>query len=154
VLRRLLGTEFVNATWAAIEPVPGEVRVTATRGRVTAGILVSMSGPPTRNTARLIGERGTAHVDFFHGFATFEAPDVSRMRKIARPFDLASRTLVNAGTDFVRRAIGGEPAYPGLRELTVAFYAAARGTRQTPIDDRETIDVSSVAQRISTLTHS
>jgi hypothetical protein len=151
VLRRIMGPAFASIEWNAVETAPGELRVTAAAAKMSVSILISMSGRPTRNTARLIGERGTAHLDFFHGFATFESPDVSRGHKIARPFTLGAKTLANAAANLAARALRREPAYPGLRELVSAFYAAARASTSPPITVEETTDAASAAERIAAL---
>ena len=149
VLRRLAGPSFASIQWNVVAPAPGELRVTAVSAKTSVSILISTSGRPTRNTARFIGERGTVHLDFFHGFATFESPEVSRGRKIARPFTLGAKTFANAATNLAVRTIRREPAYPGLRELVGAFYAAARTGTAPPITADETLDVVAAAERIA-----
>ncbi|HKS05495.1 MAG TPA: Gfo/Idh/MocA family oxidoreductase [Gemmatimonadaceae bacterium] len=148
VLRRVHGPSFSAIQWSAVEPAQGELRVTAAADGSSISILISMSGRPTQNTARLIGEHGTVHLDFFHGFATFESPDVSRAHKIARPFTLGAKTLANAATNLATRALQREPAYPGLRELVSAFYSAARANTAPPISAEEAIDVAVAVEKI------
>lgn len=151
LMRRLTGVSLDSARWQVMTSAAGEVRVGAVIGDVTVGILISASGRPTRNTARLVGANGTLHVDLFHGFATLESSHVSRARKITQPFTASAATMASAAANLARRAIRGEPAYPGLRELVSAFHAAARAGAESPIPADETIDVAEASERLAVL---
>ncbi len=151
LLRRVLAMSLPDAEWHVMTPMPGEVRITGSVGQTSFGMLVSAAGRPTRNTARFVGERGTMHIDLFHGFATFEPPDVSRARKIARPFALSAKTLATATANLASRMISREPAYPGLRELVAAFYDAIASGAGSPITPAETKDVAVAADRIAAM---
>lgn len=142
LLRRFMPGPLHELEWRVWRPAPGEFRASALSGDTTVGLLVSMAGRPTRNTLRLVGTAGTAHVDLFHGFATLEPGGVSRVRKIARPFAHAAATMVVAATNLGARAIRREPAYPGLRELVGEFYRAVREGGPPPIDADEVRDVA------------
>ncbi len=149
LLRAVAADHFPAFVWSAISPVPGEIRVTGAGDDVTASILVSMSGRPTRNTLHLIGEGGSIHLDLFHGFAVIETPTVSRWRKITHPLRLPTKTLTRAIWNLQKRAVRREPAYPGLRELVSRFYAAARTGSPAPISASETLDVAAACDAIA-----
>lgn len=151
VLQRFLAGSLDAAKWHATSPVAGEVRIAGECGQVTIGILVSAGGRPTRNTARLIGERGTMHLDFFHGFSAFERPSVSRIRKAARPFALSVGMFASAASNLVRRASAGEPAYPGLRDLVREFYGAVDRGEGSPISPDDVRDLSRATELLSGL---
>jgi predicted dehydrogenase len=142
LMARLLAVRVAQADWQVQHPAAGEIRAMAKLGNTSLSILISMGGRPTANALRLIGARGTAHVDLFHGFAVLERGEVSRARKIAHPFAFAGGTLVSATTNLVARAVRGEPAYPGLRELVRRFYLAAQGKGEPPIRKEEILDVA------------
>lgn len=142
LIARLLQERIAKAEWHAEQSVAGELRATAHLGGVTLAILISMAGRPTANALRLIGARGTIHVDLFHGFAVVERGEVSRARKIARPFSLASGTILSATANLLARAARGEPAYPGLRELVRRFYLAVQMSGEPPIPADEILDVA------------
>ena len=76
---------------------------------------------------------------------------MSRMRKIARPFTLASANLAGATANLARRALRREQAYPGLRELIRRFYAAGTGIEADPIPPEETIAVTRAVDRVTSL---
>lgn len=146
--RRLLGASFADAEWTVSGREAGELRCAGVIGGTTIGVLISMSGRPTRNTLRVLGTHGTVHVDLFHGFAVREPPSVSRIRKISRPFGVAASSLAAASRNLVMRSLRREPAYPGLRELISRFYSAVDGSGANPIATEETVSVARARDRI------
>jgi predicted dehydrogenase len=138
----LLDVSLADAAWETRRMVPGELVATGAVSSTTLSILISMAGRPTTNSLRVIGARGTAHADQFHGFATIESGDVSRARKILHPFKLAGATLVDAFDNLARRAITRDSAYPGLRELVTAFHAAVRGEALPPFPAARVLDIA------------
>jgi predicted dehydrogenase len=115
---------LAEGRWAGERSAPGEWRVNGVAGGAGIQIVISMGGRPTVNELRLVGERGTVHVDLFHGYAVTEPGTVSRTRKILRPLDLAARQGLRASTNLVARAVRGEAAYPGLNALVRHFHRA------------------------------
>jgi hypothetical protein len=67
---------------------------------------------------------------------------VSRRRKLIQPFTYAAMLAAQASTNLIRRAYRGERAYPGLRSLVAAFYAAVAGGGSCPIAASETLSVA------------
>jgi hypothetical protein len=147
IVRDLLAAPPTEIDWRIESPGPGEFRAQGRAGASTVSVLVSLSARPTESSLVLRGEGGTAHVDFFHGFAFAESGRVSRGRKIARPFDQALRRAGAAGGNLTRRALRREPAYPGLRTLVREFYDAVRAGKEVPIAPVATIDVAAARDR-------
>ncbi|HEX6249898.1 MAG TPA: Gfo/Idh/MocA family oxidoreductase [Gemmatimonadaceae bacterium] len=140
-----------DVEWVAVDPGPGELRLLGESGRATISIVVSMSGRPTRSDATLICTSGTVHLNLFHGYAVIERGAPSRMQKIFRPFGLTTSTLAAASLNLGRRAVSGESAYPGLRELVSRFYQAARGGGPPPITAAEALSVARARDRVTAL---
>lgn len=134
--------------WSVIRTGPGELRVTGCGDAVTAAALVSLSGRPTRNELEWIGTDGTAYLDLYHGFATFDRGATGRRGKLVRPFRRGSAALTAAGGQLANRILRWEPAYPGLRELVQRFYRAVRNGGHSPISSDEVIAVSEVWERL------
>lgn len=128
--------------WAVRRSAAGEWRLTTAANGVSVSLLVSMSGRPTVNALRLIADRGTAHLDLFHGYAVVEPAAVSRLHKIAHPLALATATTVAAAGNLAVRIARREPAYPGLRPLVDAFYLAAANGGTAPIAADECLRIS------------
>jgi predicted dehydrogenase len=138
----LLARPMAGLEWHVERPRPGELRAAATAGGTSIAAVVSTRGRPTVNALRVIGERGSATVDLFHGFAVVHGGHVSRGRKIAQPFAAAAATLGAASANLAWRARRREPAYPGLRELVRAFHLAAQGFGPPPIPGADAVDVA------------
>jgi predicted dehydrogenase len=128
---------FREEGWVVTRPAPGELRAVVNARDICFSILISMNSRPTVSALRLLGTRGTAHIDLFHGFCLIESGAVSKLRKIAHPFDLAVRTLVAAGSNLTVRAWERESAYPGLQQLIRGFYGAITNGQPAPLRREE-----------------
>jgi predicted dehydrogenase len=149
LLVRLLPRPVVDSmTWMSAALAGGEIRALGCGQTTTVDILVSMAGRPTRNIMTVTCERGSAHLDLFHGFMTIERGNVSRLTKAARPFALAVRTFASATANLGARAWRREPAYPGLRELIRRYHAAIERGTALPIPAVETLMVAEIRDRI------
>jgi predicted dehydrogenase len=149
VIHRLLAADVDELAWRAAIPRPGELQAIAAAAQGTSvSVRVSMSGRPTCSELRIVGERGTVHVDFFHGFALAESGAVSRGRKVARPFVLGGTMVSAAAANLSRRTLRSEPAYPGLRALIGALYAFVRADGSPPITHAESLAVARARERV------
>lgn len=128
--------------WLATRPAPGELRALATCRGATFEIVISTRGRPTRAAFDLLGTRGSAHADLFHGFAVMERGAATRSRKLVRPFGLAGATFGRAAGNLAVRSAIREAAYPGLRELIRRTYAAIAAGSPAPIAAREILGVA------------
>lgn len=148
-LERLAPGGLGALSWEAAEAAPGEMRATAAEAGFTASVLISMSGRPTENRMRLVGEGGTARLNLYHGYAVVSpAGRPTRVRKAVAPFLSAGRELAAAGWNLCLRALRRQPAYPGLRELVRRFHRAAAGGGDPPIDAGETSRVAQTRDRL------
>jgi len=147
---RMLPGGLAGASWNASRATAGEIHAHATVAGVIVSILISTHGRPTRNTLRLTGDVGTWHADLFHGFAFREQGSVSRLRKLGRPFAVASHTLASASDNVIRRALRVEVAFPGLRELVRLFYSAVSAGTAPPVSAAEAIGVAAARDTIIT----
>jgi len=133
---------LASMQWQTLHPSVGELRAWSTWKEVTASITISMSARPTVAALRLVGTRGTVTLNLFHGYAVSEPGDVSRWRKIISPFDTAGRTLTASTLNLLKRGIQRETAYPGLRRLCRALYAAIGGDAPPPISPDSALAVA------------
>lgn len=141
--RNLLGVEVGALAWRLDRPAPGEWRIGAVSGRGSnIAALISLSARPTFATCRILGDGGSATADLFHGFATFEPGTRSRRYKMIRPLAVGLETAGTAAWNLAGRAARREPAYPGLRALCAATYAAIQGQGPPPFADGEVVDVA------------
>lgn len=129
----------------------GEIAATAVSRQTSLSLLISTMGRPTSNSLRIIGENGTATADLFHGYAVIESGEVSRIRKISRPFVASALTLGHAAVNGLRRGVAQETDFPGLRELVRLFYGAVGGDVSPPITADAIADVAIARDRIISL---
>jgi hypothetical protein len=149
--RRFLGVPLADQRWTVEKPRGGEWRVMARCGTVTIHFLVSMAARPTFAELRLLGERGSARLDLFHGFGIFEGGTVSRAAKAVRPFGVATRSLLAASGNLARRVLSWEPAYPGLTELIRRVHLAVQTNGENPVPPEETIDIARARDQLITM---
>ena len=148
LIARLLPGAVRVADWRIEHPAKGELRASTSAEKVSASMLISLNGRPTVNALRLIGERGSAQVDLFHGFCVLEHGTVSRAHKIAHPFLQSGATLFSAAMNLISRTARSESAYPGLRELIRRFYEALRTRGKPPVSPSETLEVAAARDNI------
>lgn len=149
VLRRLWpNADWKPELWSVSHSRPGEVLVSGEYAGALLSMLISMHARPTCFEMTVCGDRGAIQLDFFHGFAVRHDGRVSRMRKILRPFSATIKVFGAASANLLNRAIRGEAAYPGLRALMQAFYAAARDEGPSPISAEDAIRVAAARDRI------
>lgn len=142
---------LAGARWQLSAPMAGELVITGVAGAIGLSFLVSTHGRPTSNSLRVIGEKGTATLDLFHGYAFFERGYVSRLRKISRPFVVSALTFGSAAVNGARRGLAGETAFPGLRELVGRFYASIADGSPAPISFEESVDIARARDAIISL---
>jgi predicted dehydrogenase len=149
--RRFLGVPLADRPWSVVRPRAGEWRAIVSVGPLSVAYLVSMAARPTYTELRLLGERGSARLDLFHGFAVFEGGTVSQSAKVVRPFGVAARTLLAASVNLAHRVVLREPAYPGLTELVRRVHLAAMGSEANPIPPEETLDLARARDQLVAL---
>ena len=146
---RFCSAPIDGVPWSHSRSMPGELTMRATVGPTMVSARISMRGRPPVNGIRLVAERGTIHLDLFHGFAIVDRSGSSRLMKVARPSYFSARLALAATGSLARRVLQRETAYPGLRELVRRFYAAAAGAT-SPIPPAETRAVSAVWSALHT----
>jgi hypothetical protein len=77
-------------------------------------------------------------LDFLHGYGAVQPDRRGRYGKIIQPFAVALSQSLAAAGNLSHRLFEREPAYPGLRRLIAAFYAAVRNGEPSPVR-RETV---------------
>ncbi len=143
LVRFLAPKTYGSVRWSVVSAGSGELRVIGTSAEdITLSIFISLKARPPANTIRISGTNGTIHLNLFHGYAVTESGGATRLRKLTRPFEYSLKNLSAATFNLGRRAIRGEPAYPGLLRLVNCFYQAVRGIAAPPISMQDTIAVA------------
>ena len=138
VLTRLVPTMDMAAIgWQCVRPTAGELTAIGAFGEIALSLSFSMSARPTEATAVVCGTHGTAHIDFFHGYAYITQGRVSRLDKALRPLATAATQFTAATLNLARRGVRSEFAYPGLRTLLAQFYASIDAKADPPFTSAE-----------------
>src|SRR5688572_20935035 len=146
---RLLGARLADVAWQVGDGPAGELRAMANVNDTSVMLAVSMRARPTENSLTLRCDRGTVRANLYHGYATVERGTPSRLDKMGRPFVKSLATLGAALHNLGARAVRGERAYPGLRELVYRFHRACTTREPSPITVEESVDVAHARDTIS-----
>lgn len=146
--RSFLPQPLSHCDWKVSMVTHGEIIVTGVCANAGLSFVLSTHGRPTSNSFRVIGDAGTATADLFHGYAVLESGEVSRRRKMTRPFIVSGLTLAHATANGAKRVLAREMAFPGLRELVRRFYAAVAGNAAPPISADAIADIAFARDRI------
>lgn len=144
----LLGPAAGRLDWQVDQATADDLALSARLADTRLRVAISLRGRPTRNELSVVGTRGTATADLFHGYRVFEPGGVGRLRKVLLPFARSARVLAAAGGNLLGRAARREPAYPGLRELIAAFHAAVAGRGPVPVGPDELLAVAALIDRV------
>jgi hypothetical protein len=148
LFRAVLRRPVRGVDWRVVASTDDDLDVGGTCDGVLLRARISLRGRPTRNELTVVGERGTAHVDLFHGFSVVESRAPSRRSKLVQPFARGQKLVAAAAANLAVRAVRSEPAYPGLRELIAAFYLGVRSNGRAPIADDEAVEVAEIVDRL------
>jgi predicted dehydrogenase len=154
----LFGDALTAQSFITVRFTDDDLQLQANVGETAVSAVISLRGRPTRNELLYIGDKGSAHLDLFHGYAIFEGGEVSRSAKMLKPLKFGAKTVLKAGTNLAQRAVASEPAYPGLRELISRFYSAAnpnaiakaiaKTNNVPPISNQEILLAANLIERI------
>lgn len=143
IARALTAEPVGTLPWQLHRPRAGEWRLTANiPSGCSLAIVVSLHARPTFAACRVLGERGSATADLFHGFAVIEPPLATRGYKIRRPVTTGIRQVIHSVGSLALRAARQEMAYPGLRPLCQQSYDAFFRGGELPFRSDELIDVA------------
>ncbi len=154
LMQMFLPAGLAESVWNASRPARGELRAFGDVSNnvsnkndvsnISLSIFISMNIRPTICSFLIAGTNGTIHIDMFHGYTFIESGQVSKIRKMSQPFDVAARRFSAATQNLARRTLRRETAYPGLRRLIGSFYQAVQNKTESPISPEDTIAVARV----------
>ena len=147
LLRALLRERYVPEALEVTTRSADDLVLAGVAAGIRIQVSLSLRGRPPRHEIHVVGTRGSGTADLFHGYCVLDAGGTSRPAKVLRPFARAGRMLAASSVNLIRRAAGREPAYPGLRPLIAAVYAAARGEGPAPIGEAEVVGSVGLMER-------
>jgi predicted dehydrogenase len=151
LMQFFLPGNFSQAEWWTVSPGRGELRAFGKVSGTTLSVFISMNARPTVNSLELKGEKGTIHVNLFHGYSFIESGEVSRRAKLTQPFERSLKSSAAAAVNLGRRLFQSDTAYPGLQSLVKSFYEAIQKDTSPPISQRDTDQVAQVRDELLNL---
>lgn len=145
---RFFGDKLTGDQFHVSRYLDGELEIDGVVDDTLLRISISLKGRPTRNELTVTGDKASAHIDLFHGFATYESGEVSKRSKILKPFRFGSNLVLDASKNLIQRSASNEVAYPGLRNLIRQFYKSALDGKPAPISEKEILLCAEVADRV------
>jgi predicted dehydrogenase len=145
-LFRALGGPLPAEGWRLAVATDDDLEATGRVGGMPVSFSLSLRARPRRNELLAVGTKASARIDLYHGFVAFERGGVSRSAKVIAPFRAAGGVAAAAGANLVRRFLGGEPAFPGLRGLIEAFYRSAAEGGPPPLAEGEIVETTAVLE--------
>jgi predicted dehydrogenase len=124
VFGALAGQRPIDPDWRVERFDDHELALSADVSGARWSIFLSLRARPRALKLAWHGSRGSADIDFYHGYSTIRRGDDSRLDKALRPFEEASGQILQAGSNLLGRAARGESAYPGLQALIADFYGS------------------------------
>jgi predicted dehydrogenase len=150
----LAGTSLDGSAWHVLHGSDTDLEMTARFAGAQWSVLISLRGRPTRNDLTVVGTRGTAHLNLFHGYCVLQAGGPSRLAKVVQPLRNSAKELCAAGANLARRALRCQPAYPGLGELVRQLYASVLKGQAGPVSPAEMLGVAGLIDQARTPAHS
>jgi predicted dehydrogenase len=124
VFGALAGEQALKAEWRVDRFDDQELALSADILGAHWSIFLSLRARPRALKLAWRASRGSADIDFYHGYSTISRGDDSRLDKALRPFEEAGAQIIRAGSNLLGRAVRGEAAYPGLQALIADFYGS------------------------------
>ncbi len=136
---------------AALEIGPrGTVHTFVRCGRLTGTLVMTLEGRPVQHHLRLVGSRGVVQCDFVLGnVQRLIGPGTSSLDKVLAPFRLARQTAGGAAAALAGRLARRQRGYPGLAEITGAFYRAIRAESAAPLSPASIVATQRICDRIA-----
>ncbi len=148
LLYRFLGsTESIEAL-QVVRFTDTFLSLNCTHNDVFVNVQISLEGRPARNEFVVVGSKGSAYVDLFHGFVRFENLKGGREGKLLRPFVNSSTSMVNAFANLTGRIARRETAFPGLLNTIDSFHNSVR-SHSSLVSEEEILCTSRLYERIS-----
>jgi predicted dehydrogenase len=148
LMRALLGDRYAPEALEATTVTADDLVLAGRAGGIRVAVTMSLRGRPPRNELHVTATRGSAMADLFHGYCVVETGSATRAAKAMRPLVHGARVFAAASANLARRAARREPAYPGLRPLLAATYAAARGEGPPPVEPDELLGSVALIERV------
>jgi len=117
-------------------------------GRATGSLVVTLEGRPVDSFVRLVGTRGSVHLDYVRGIALTSLGTGSTIEKIFDPYQRALALAWGSTKSLAARFLKKERSYPGLRPMFEDFYRHIRQDGVPPVTRDNILFSVDVGERV------
>jgi predicted dehydrogenase/nucleoside-diphosphate-sugar epimerase len=129
----------------------GEVHALIKAGAATAMLVVTLRGRPIESYLRVVGTNGCLRADFVRGALTrLPGAGTSAVSILSNPYREGKQILWGSTKGFAHRILGRKKGYPGVTELTEAFYESIRTGGTPPLSPASIFGTVSICEEIGT----
>jgi predicted dehydrogenase/nucleoside-diphosphate-sugar epimerase len=127
----------------------GDVHALITAGDVTATLIVTLRGRPVDSYARVVGTNGSLRADFVRGaLTTLAGAGASFISLLSNPYREAKQIAIGSTRGFAHRIMRRKHGYPGLSELSAAFYKSILDRTSPPLSPASLLDTVRICERV------
>jgi predicted dehydrogenase/nucleoside-diphosphate-sugar epimerase len=127
----------------------GSANVAVEAGSATGSLVVTLEGRPVNSYLRLVGTRGTVHLDYVRGVVMPKLWLGSGLDKVVEPYYEALRLSWGSTRSLAARVLRRERSYPGLRPMFEAHYASIRGAGSPPVSRENILFSVDLVERVA-----
>jgi predicted dehydrogenase/uncharacterized protein YbjT (DUF2867 family) len=140
----------VTPTLSSLEVRPeGDVHALMTAGDITATLIVTLRGRPVDSYLRVVGTNGSLRADFVRGaLTTLAGAGASFISLLSNPYREAKQIAVGSTRGFAHRIMRRKHGYPGLSELSEAFYKSILERTAPPLSPSSLLDTVRICERV------
>ncbi|HEY7497062.1 MAG TPA: Gfo/Idh/MocA family oxidoreductase [Vicinamibacterales bacterium] len=127
----------------------GEVHAILKAGEATGVLIVTLRGRPIESYLRVVGTNGCLRADFVRGALTnLAGAGASAISLVSNPYREAKQIIIGSTKGFASHLFGKKKGYPGLSDLTHAFYESIRHGTKPPLSPESILDTVRVCEEI------
>ncbi len=142
------GQGEIRLSGTVVDP-DGEIRAILDAGDVSGVLVVTLRGRPIESYLRIVGTNGSLLADFVRGIVIKEVgPGSSAVSIILAPYSRAVQAMVKTTRSFATLALKGRKNYPGLFELTEAFYSSILAKKPSPVSPAAILNTVGICETI------
>ena len=127
----------------------GEVHALVRAGDVSGMLVVTLRGRPVESYLRVVGTNGCLRADFVRGTLTkLPGAGTSAIALVVNAYKEAIQTFTGSTRGFISRVLAKKKGYPGLPELSEAFYASIAHGGASPLTPASILDTVGICERV------
>lgn len=152
LLLRLMGATGADAPFgidALKTDERGDVFATLSYREVTGLLTVTLRGRPADSWVRVVGTRGTLHLDYNRELVLASLGIGSAIDKIVDPYHRAMVLMLGTTAGLARRVLKRQRSYPSLAEMFERFYSHIQQGTPAPVGRDEVLRTVDICEQVA-----